>query len=159
MAWPRRCVAVALVALAACSSDGGTRPDVRTAGIYEAALRWVLAAETQPPAAEDDLPVVYVVSANGRSIAAQAQVAVVDAMNEDATLRFTDAREDALDVDVDGRPVMDEGVLVIVGPVADGSPVDLEVEVYRDQADDRAYMLRVSGGGDNWRVTAASEDS
>ena len=78
-------------------------------------------------------------------------------MKDEATLRFTDAQVDALDEDVEGRPVKDEGVLVIVGVVADGSPVDVEIEVYRNEGDVRSYVLELTGDDDRWQVTAATE--
>lgn len=157
MAWARRFVACLLVAFASCSSDGGADPNLRTAGIYEAALRWALETGSHPPPDDGDLIAVYVASSDGSSIATEAQLEVVNTMKDDATLRFTDAQADALDEDVEGRPVKDDGVLVIVGPVADRSPLDLEIEVYRNDVDDRSYVLQMAGAGDNWRVTAATE--
>lgn len=146
-----------LVALASCSPDGGPDPDLRTARIYEAALRWALDTDPPPPPDGGDLIAVYVASSDGSSIATQAQLEVVNTMRDEATLRFTDAQDDALDEDVEGRPVKDEGVLVVVGLVADRSPLDLEIQVYRNEVDDRSYVLRMAGGGDSWRVTAATE--
>ena len=100
---------------------------------------------------------MYVASSDGSSIATEVQLEVVNTLKDEATLRFTDAQDDALDEDVDGRPVKDDGVLVVVGRVADRSPLDLEIEVYRNEVDDRSYSLQMAGGGDDWRVTAVTE--
>lgn len=146
-----------LVAFASCSSDGGPDPDLRTARIYEAALRWALETGAYPPPDDGHLIAVYVASSDGSSIATEAQLEVVNTMRDEATLRFTDAQVDALDENLEGRPVKGDGVLVIVGLVADRSPIDLEIEVYRNEVDDRSYVLRVAGSGDSWRVTSAAE--
>lgn len=157
MVWARRFVACLLVAFASCSSDGGPDPDLRTAGIYEAALRWALETDSRPPPDDGHLIAVYVAPSDGNSIATEAQLEVVNTMRDEATLRFTDAQVDALEEDLEGRPVKDDGVLVIVGLVADRSPFDLEIEVYLNEVDDRSYVLRMASDGDDWRVTAATE--
>jgi hypothetical protein len=59
-------------------------------------------------------------------------------------VRFADVRDDALDVDVEGQPVKDGGVLLLVGEVDERPPpVDLNIDVYRNVDDDTAYTMKV----------------
>lgn len=149
-------VLVALVALGGCSTASGGDRDVRTAGIYEAALRWALMEERLRPTEDGDLPVVYVVASDGDPAPPEVQVEVVKNLMDDANLRFTDLRDDALHPDEEGRPVKDEGLLVLVGMVPEeGLLVDIAVSLYRSEEENRPFLLRLAGSGARWNVTDA----
>jgi len=149
-------VLVALVALGGCSTASGDDGDVRTAGIYEAALRWALMEEGLQPTEDGDLPVVYVVASDGDPAPPEVQVEVVRNLMEEANLRFTDLRDDALQTDEEGQPVKDDGLLVLVGMVpAEGLLVDLAVGLYHSEEERRPFVLRLAGSGARWNVTNA----
>jgi hypothetical protein len=147
-------VLVALCALGACSTASGDDDDARTAGLYEAVLRWAIAAEGLRPDEDGDLPVVYVVASDGSSVAPEVQVDVVNALLEEADLRFSDARDDALDAGEEGQPVKDEGLLVVIGTVPpEGVLVEMGVELYRTDDQTSAFVLGLAGSGERWNVT------
>lgn len=148
----------AILAVAGCASDDGDDPDLRTAGAFRAAFGWVIDTNWPVATSDDAEPVLYIVSGDATSIPTNVQVAVVEQMRDEATLRFTDSRDDALDTDTPGEPVKEDGLLVTVGPVADeGSPIDMEVKVYRDETTHASFLLELAGSGDSWRVISSSE--
>jgi len=154
----RAFVVAAILAVAGCSSGDGDDPDLRTAGVFRAAFGWVIETRSPMATADDEEPVLYIVSGDAISIPTNVQVAVVDQMRDEATLRFTDSRDDALDTDTPGEPVKENGLLVTVGPVADeGSPIDMEIKVYRDETTGASFLLELAGSGDSWRVISSSE--
>jgi hypothetical protein len=159
---------VALVALAAgvlagCSDDGGAveTPDERTIAVYTRVLKWVLAEHVPVrPAEEEDLPVIYVVGGSGVEIGTDVQAAVVKNLLDEATVRFADEREEAIDDSLEQLPVRDEGVLVVLPPVPEeGRSVDMPVEVYVDEADDTTWELNVARLGSVWSVRSAAQVS
>lgn len=111
-----------------------------------------------PPATNDALPVVYVASEDGTAIGAGAQASVVQATVDTAKVRFTDVRDDAIDKDIDGAPVKDSGVLLIVAKV-DGkgkARIDVPVIVYRSENDHQPTTLTLVATTDGALVTSAS---
>jgi hypothetical protein len=124
--------------------------------VYVATIRAVLQEQpTSDP--EDGLPVVYVVGAGDKKIAAKVQADVAAALDDEAKIRFADERSDALLENEGDQPVRDNGVLVAIGPVApDKDPVRVEVEVYRSAADSSMRVLTVGKGSSQWTVTSES---
>ena len=137
---------------------GGPSKDeaARDAQVYVATIQTVL-QEQPAPDPEGELPVVYVVGAGDKKIAAKVQAEVAAALVDDAKIRFADERSDALLEDEDGQPVRDKGVLVAIGPVApDKDPVRVEVEVYRSAADSSMRVVTVGMRSSQWTVTSES---
>lgn len=104
----------AILAVAGCSSGDGDDPDLRTAGVFRAAFGWVIETNSPVATSDDTGPVLYIVSGDAVSIPTNVQVGVVEQMRDEATLRFTDSRDDALDIDSPGEPVKEDGLLVTV---------------------------------------------
>jgi hypothetical protein len=153
-----RIVAVALAALAGCSSDASPKPrDIGTANAYVAIVTWEL-GELGPPATNASLPVVYVASEDGKTIDAGAQAKVVQATVDVAKVRFTDVRDDAVDNRLDGAPVRDGGVMLIVDKF-DGkgkSRLELPITVYKTEEDQQPLIVTLIATADGATVTAAS---
>ena len=153
----------ALLLLAGCDdgSDGGASTD-RVAGVYLAALRWAAdSEELAPPSTGDpgdhDPPVVYALSLDGSAVPAAVQVVVVKELRDDLTVRFADARKEAVDDAHDGDPVHDHGLLVQLGSVpAEGDEVSVPAAVYRNAGDHQAYDLTVRLTGEDWEVVEAT---
>jgi hypothetical protein len=153
-----------VLAMSACTSDSIGTPSITTADAYSAAIRWYLdgIAVTAPASTTGSKPViVYVAPESGKAIGSQAQASVVRAMSdmtEVVTVRFADVRDDALDLESATKVVKDDGVLLLVGPVVEGPPpVDVDVTVYHDAGDDRAFSMRVTSSGGSFRATSVSE--
>jgi len=160
-------VAIGIVLfLAACTSDSGGVKPLSTADAYSAAINWYVdSLPVPPPTTGGDTPgpvIVYVVSETGKAINSQVQASVVADLadrKDDVTVRFADVRDDALDVDVEGQPVKDGGVLLLVGEVEERPPpVDLDIDVYRNVDDDVAYTMKVHRSGDEVTATAQTVD-
>jgi len=154
---------VALLVLAGCDdgSDGSSSTD-RVAGVYLAALRWAVDTdEVAPPSTgdprNDDLPVVYALNLDGSAVPAAVQVVVVKELRDDLTLRFADARKEAVDDKHEGDPVHDHGMLVQLGSVPEeGQEVTVEADVYRSADDQQTYQLKVRFTGEDWEVVEAT---
>jgi hypothetical protein len=107
-------------ALGACDSDDDAGPDmVEPADAITAAVAWQ--ADEQEPVLGDDgepiLPVVFVVPGQGTSIDVGVQAEVAGATADWATVRFADNAADTFDPDLDGEPVRDDGVMLLMGPI------------------------------------------
>lgn len=166
-------VLAAAAVLAACGDDdddpvvepptASTLPSVPKPDVLVTAIRHV--ADLRPPD-DDKLPVVYVVAVGENGIGAGLQADVASALLDDIDVRFADERSEAVDDSEEGAPVIDGGVLMLVGDVPDqAEPVSIAVEVYYDEADRtrQVFTLETEPAGGTappdssvWRVTATS---
>lgn len=157
---------VAVLSLAACTSEAAGVKPLSTADAYSAAINWYVdSLPAPPPTTGGDAPgpvIVYVVSESGKAINSQVQASVVANLadrKDEVTVRFADVRDDALEADVEGQPVKDDGVLLLVGEVEERPPpVDLALHVYRNIDDDIAYSMKIHRSGDEITATAQVVD-
>jgi hypothetical protein len=159
-------LALGIGALAAVGSCGGNGDQVssaeRDAGVYEVVLRDLVLADLPPKAEDDPLPVVYVFGADGTTVPVDIQVNVVKMLNDEAEIRFVDAREDAVleeapEGDDREEPVRDDGVLVTFGALPEtGSTIVVEVDIYSSVGDERAYEVTLAGGPSRWQIRSAA---
>jgi len=153
-------LAVVLVAAGLAGCDGSARDEMsRDAQVYVVTIRNVVAEE--PPSADPDvLPVVYVISVGEEDIAADIQADVAAELKDEVDVRFADARAEAVLADDDEVPVRDHGVLVAIGalaPESDEDAVDVEVEIYRSEADWSRVVVTVGRrSSSQWTVTSTS---
>ena len=97
---------------------------------------------------------VYVVASDGSSVAPEVQVDVVNALLEEADLRFTDARDDALEADEEGRPVRTRVCSSSSGLfLRRGSWWRWASKLYRTEDQTNAFVLGLAGSGERWNVT------
>lgn len=159
------CALSALVGVAACGIDDNGPVSIKASDAYSAAIRWYLDGVEAAPATtiigDGAGPlIVYVAPESGKAIDSQAQASVVAEMadmTDRVTVRFADVRDDALDIELPDLPVKDNGVLLIVGAVAEGPPpVDVDVDVYRNADDQHTFTMRITTAGDSFRATAVS---
>ena len=155
-------LAVAMVAIvgagAGCDSSDDTEVS-RDGHVYIATIREVL-TEQPPPPEPDELPVVFVVGVGEEDIAADVQAEVLRALDDDAVVRFADERAEAVAEDEPDVPVIDAGVLLVVGEIAgddDATEVDVEIEMYRTAQDWSKRVLTIASGPSQWTVTSSSE--
>ncbi|MFT3851913.1 MAG: hypothetical protein QM733_04135 [Ilumatobacteraceae bacterium] len=145
-----------LVAVA-CTSDDDPTPSISAADALTAIVDWQ-AGRAGPPATDAALPVIYVTSEAGTTIDAGTQAKVAGNTVDVAKVRFADARDDAVNSDVEGEPVRDDGVLLIVDEL-DGKGVTqmpVGVTVYRDSTDEQHLVLTVAATDDRAEVTASA---
>lgn len=148
-------VLVATGIVAGCDDPTNNRTS-RDAQVYVATIRDVL-ADQPPPPKPDVLPVVYVVGDGETKIPADVQAEVAADLDDDAEIRFADERVEALLEDEQHRPVRDDGVLMVVGALpTEAGPIDVDVEVYRSDADWSRLVLTVARGSSDWTVTSTS---
>jgi hypothetical protein len=153
------------VATAACSdSDTATPGQVDQSGAYTAIVEWQ--AGEQEPVLNDDgtakLPVIYVAAADGATIDVGVQASVAAATVDIADVRFADESSEAFDSGIDGEPVIDQGVMLLVGAIPDPArTIDVELLRYVDVGTSSAFTLQItadttSSGTGTATVTSAT---
>ena len=161
LAWVRRSVrglasaALALGALAACDAGGevGSPDEERMAAVYGA----VILAFAEGHSADQPLPVVFVAPRpDAKPIPLGVQAAVVDDLTGEVAVRFVDDENEAVDSAVDGRPVK-EGVLLRLGPVAAGDPIEVTADRYRTFTDQQLVTLSARSNGESWSARVIAE--
>lgn len=140
--------------LGGCNQARGSVGD-RQQLILQATVREVVGAD--PPAEGDALPVVYIVPIGEQTLAATVQVEVVEGLSDTADVRFADSRDEAIASDTEELTVKHDGVLLLVGDIAEsGNRIDLPVEVYVSDADRTSAVFTVRRAGSTWSVTSTS---
>jgi hypothetical protein len=159
--WVRRSVSglasasLAVGVLTACAGGGDARShdEERMAAVYGAVILAI--ADGHPAGAA--LPVVFVAPRpDAKPIPLTVQAAVVHALAGEVSVRFVDDDNEAIDGAVDGRPVK-EGVLLRLGPVAAGDPVEVTADRYRTMTDQQLVTLSVRSNGANWSARVIAE--
>jgi hypothetical protein len=141
--------AVALLgvfALASC--DDETPADVvGPADAITAVVAWQ-AGEQEPVIADDgevQLPVVYVVADAGTTIDVGVQADVAESTVDWATVRFADDIADTFDPDLEGEPVRDDGVMLLVGPIPEPArSIELPVVRYTAVDDVEPFVVEIA---------------
>ncbi len=144
-------VAAALLAafvIAACDSDDTTPTDVvGPADAITAVVAWQ--ADEQEPVFDDNgeelLPVIFVVADNGTEIDIGVQADVAAATVDWATVRFADDVTDTFDPDLDGDPVRDDGVMLLIGPMPEPArSIELDLVRYTTVDVGEPFMLEIT---------------
>lgn len=158
-------VLLTLVGLTACR-DEPNRSTERTVGIVTATIRHVAAQRLDPddtvvPSSslvDDDLPVVFVVSVGEEQLSAGVQADVASALRDEIDVRFSDARDEAIDADAEMEPVRDDGVLIVLNGVPKlGNPALVTVEIYKTRHEHVKLVFSVVPVGEEWEITETSE--
>ena len=154
-------VTLGVPAALGCSSD--PMPADTTVGpenAFIAVVQWEL-EETEPIVDEDgdvEAPVIYLAAGSGETVDVGVQANVVATIDESAVIRFADQAVDAVDVGVDGEPVKDDGVLLVVDAFESGQPeVDARISRYRSIDDDTNWILRLTATDEGVDVSDAVE--
>lgn len=139
---------LAVFAVAACDSGADESSDVvGSADAITAAVAWQ--AGEQEPVVDDDgeaqLPVVFVVADGGATIDVGVQADVAADTVDWATVRFADDAADTFDPDVEGEPVRDDGVLLLVGPMPEPArSIELPLVRYSSIDVGEAFTLEIT---------------
>jgi len=150
-------MAVAL-AMGSCGS-GGPNEHERAADIYAAVIQALAPDEPAGPGAEtEELErVIYAGSLDEeRVISLEVQAAVVEMLEDFATIRFVDEKSEAIDDTADGEPVLDDGVLVLLGAVPAGRSPSIDAERYVDLDDDEHFRISLERSDNAWSIVDLS---
>jgi len=122
----------------------------RASDVYVTIVEWFAAQQL----AEPPLRVFVEPRGEGSSISVDVQAEVITAVEDVATVRFIDVRDEALDDLGDGVVVVrDEGILLAFGPVPkDTADLALEVDQYLGGSLVRTYRFEMSRRGEQWHV-------
>lgn len=133
---------------AACSSDDAVSTDVvGTADAIAAVVAWQAGEQARAPSdnGEEQLPVIFVVAADGTTIDIGVQADVTAATIEWATVRFADQVADTFDPDLDGEPVRHDGAMLLLGPIPDpANSIELDLVRYYAVDNGEPYTLEIT---------------
>lgn len=158
-------VLLTLVGLTACR-DEPNRSAERTVGIVTATIRHVAAQRLDPDdtaapsstIADGDLPVVFVVNVGEEQLSAGVQADVVSALRDEIDVRFSDARDEAIDTAEPMEPVRDGGVLIVLNGVPKlGNPAMVTVEIYKTRNEHVKLVFSAVPAAEEWEITETSE--
>ncbi|MGH8986957.1 MAG: hypothetical protein ACRDY6_24260 [Acidimicrobiia bacterium] len=79
------------------------------------------------------------------------QAAVVEDLDEFATIRFVDDKSEAIDSG-ETEPVIDDGILVLLGAVPAGDSPSVRAVRYVDVDDVARFRVTVEGSRERWTV-------
>jgi hypothetical protein len=153
-------VALGLAATAgasACSDvAGGSDDDTdRAVDIYVAVLRSVV--DPVRPADVEHPPVFVEHEDMDEDIELDVQVGVVNELEDEYDVRFIDSREEALSSEEPRIRVADDGVLVGLGPIANGDPVTVLARRYWGEGREESFAVDVRERGDEWDASRPRE--
>lgn len=145
-------------AVTSCGSDGAGATD-READVYVALIRALAPsepAERVPSREIDELDrVVFAGSLDEQqAISLEVQAAVVEQLEEFATVRFVDERVEAIDQTEDREPVLDDGVRILLGPVPSGPTPSVDAERYVDREDSVHVRVTLERPNGDWEVAS-----
>ena len=139
---------LAAFVLVACDNDNTAPTDVvEPADAITAVVAWQ--AEEQAPVldanGETQLPVIFVVADGGGTIDIGVQAAVAAASVDWATVSFADDVADTFDPSLDGEPVRNDGVMLLVGPMpAPARTVEVNLVRYTTVDDGEPFTLMIT---------------
>ncbi len=144
------------LALVACGDDKKRVDDSRESDVVSAIVQSVARDVGRM---DDETPVVFVAPlADNKPMDLSVQVAVVENVKKDATVRFVDDFDEAIDHDSEGEPVLEDGVLLRLGTVPEtGNDVHVPAERYRSAADGSALEFSVSKVANAWVAVPGTE--
>ena len=136
------------IAATACNDDQPSiKGGVETAAAYTAIVKWQAGEQeaVTNDEGEEQLPVIYVVAADGEMIDVGVQADVAAATVDIADVRFADESTEAFNDGVDGEPVIADGVMLLMGALPDPAPtIDVEVLRYHSVETSSPFTLQIT---------------
>jgi hypothetical protein len=147
---------VALAAVGGSCGPDGSDADEREAGVYAAVIEALIADDVgEDDVGEETKAVVYAGALDeGATITLEVQSQVVEQLEDVATVRFVDERTEAIDSDADEEPVLEQGVLVLLGSVPGGRSPTVRAERYVDVDDIARYRMQAQRSNGAWTAVA-----
>lgn len=135
-----------VLTVASCDDDETDSDLVGPADAITAVVAWQ-AGEQEPVIADDgevQLPVIYVVADAGTTIDVGVQAEVAESTVDWATVRFADDIADTFDPDLEGEPVRDDGVTLLVGPIPEPAPsIELDLARYTAVDESEPFVVEI----------------
>ena len=119
--------------------------------MYDTIVRWFAQTSSDDP---DPLPVFIEPRGEGASIALDVQAELVQSTQDIATVRFIDARDEALVTNDDGTVVVaDDGILIRLAPVVEEvEKVRLDIDVHEVDEQFRTLQFTLNFVNDQWEI-------
>lgn len=137
----------------ACTEANTVEGTARDAAVVEQVVRQ-LAGDPPDP---EELPTVFVTGAEG-TIAIEVQAGVAAALVDEIDVRFADERIEAIDEGIEGRPVRDDGVLLVLYRVPEQDRrIDVRVDRYEAFDLGRRLIVSLRYAEPDWIVTETVE--
>jgi hypothetical protein len=147
------------LAVGSCGSEDG-RTAERDAEVYATVIRALVTEGPLDPGGETEEVdrIVYAGPIDEQvDISLEVQVAVVEELESFATVRFVDDRDEAIDDDEEGEPVLERGVLLLLGTVPAGPSPSVDAARYVDLDHAARFRVTVERSGRTWEVVNADE--
>ena len=146
--WSGVAIVTALSVVTGCDGNDDSAPrEVDHAAAFTALVEWQ-AGEQEPvldDSGEPELPVIYVAAAEGGTIDVGVQAEVASATVDVATVRFADEATEAFDEGIEGQPVIDEGTMLLVGPLPEPArSVVVELLRYLSADESEAFVIEIT---------------
>jgi hypothetical protein len=147
--------------LLGCTTGQSVDTTARDASIYHAVITDLRDRSGQTlDAGDGEVPVVFIETLGSEAIALETQVEVIAKLAETYEIRFIDDLDEAVEIDVDGRPVRLNSLLIGLGPVQADKEAEVRGEVYLRADEIRAYrysLVSLSDGG--WTMAGPPEEA
>ena len=135
-----------VLTVASCDDDETDSDLVGPADAITAVVAWQ-AGEQEPVIGDDgevQLPVIYLVADVGATMDVGVQADVAESTVDWATVRFADDIADTFDPDLEGEPVRDDGVMLLVGPIPEpAQSIELTVVRYTAVDDGEPFVVEI----------------
>ena len=146
------------LATVACGSDSASPTD-RESDVYATLIQALAPSEPTERATSEEIDeldrVVYAGSLDEEQpISLEVQAAVVEQLEDFATVRFVDERAEAIDDTDDREPVLEDGVLILLGRVPSGRKPSVDAERYVDIEDTVHVRVTVERADGDWDVAS-----
>lgn len=146
------------ISLGSCSSSDAQARYRRDSGVFAAVVQSLIG--DVPAGAPASLVYLSPVDESA-SVPLEVQAAVIKKLAPRIDAKFVDARDQAVDDSLQGSPVLDDGILLVVPKLpAVGETFDLQVERYRASADRMLLHVEVRDSdptSTGWTVRVLSE--
>ena len=149
-------VALTIALFAGCSGNGADDAS-REAAIYRAVIAHLAEDYAPEPLGPDENPILYVASFALDGVSLEDQVELVAAFDDDYEVRFVDDQSEAVDDDLENRPVRPGSALLGLGTIVDDGLSTVRVELYADEMDIRGFRFSVRAGAEGWEVVGEPE--
>jgi len=146
-------------ALIGCTSDPAPeRPSVTPQSAYIAIVQWEV-DNTKPVLDEEgnaELPVIYLATTSGGTVDVAVQAEVVATIADTAVIRFADDPLEGRDQGLEGEPVKDDGVMLVLDPFEPDQPVvGATISRYKSIDDVVTWHLEITATESSAEVTSA----
>jgi hypothetical protein len=154
------CLVASALAVGACGSEDSPTTE-RDAEVYAAVIRTLAPEDPGVLGTEvDELDTTVYVGPldDDVEISLEEQIQVVDDLEDFATVTFVDNHDEAIDDAEEGDPVLEDGVLLLLGAVPTDRAPTVDAERYVDVDDSARFRVTLQQSGDEWTVRNVAEE-